>query len=256
MAKSEENKAIGPLRARIDEIDSQILELLNQRAGISLAVGRVKSGGEPVFKPFREKEVLERLCRENPGPLPEKHLRAIYREVLSSSRRLQRPERVVYLGPEGTFSYFAGIEYLGHSAELTPRDGFEDIFRAVADGEAEMGVIPLENSLQGTVGQAADLFMRYPVFIQAEIFCRISHSLLSSAKVLSEVREVHSHPKALEQCGEWLKNNLPGRPLMPAASTARAAELAAGNPGAAAIGSHRLGGMFGLNVLAEHLEDL
>lgn len=150
--------ALTALREEIDRLDDGIVDLLNRRASISIGVGRTKKGSaETVFKPFREKEVMDRLAKRNPGPLPESHLHAIYREIMSSSRRLQRPERVVYLGPEGTFSYFAGLEYMGRSAELTPKANFEEIFRAVADGEAELGVIPLENSLQGT----SICFLRY-----------------------------------------------------------------------------------------------
>jgi len=245
------------LRERIDALDDEIVGLLNRRAGISLSVGRCKAGAaEPVFKPFREKEVLARLVAANPGPLPERHLIAIYREILSSSRTLQRPERVVYLGPEGTFTYFAAAEHLGHSAELSPKKTLEEVFRAVAEGEAELGVIPLENSLQGTVGQSVDLFMRHPVHIQAEIYMRISHALLGRAASLEAVREVRSHPKALDQCEEWLARNLPGRPLLPSDSTAAAAKVAADDPEVAAVGHSALATMFGLNILAERIEDL
>lgn len=245
------------LRAEIDGIDDRILQLLNERAAISLAVGRAKADSvETVFKPFREKEVLDRLTRTNPGPLPENHLYAIYREIMSSSRRLQRPERVVYLGPEGTFSYFAGLEYMGRSADLTPKANFEEVFRAVSDGEAELGVIPLENSLQGTVGQVVDLFMLFPVFIHAELFSRITHCLMGKAKDPAEVKEIHSHPQPLDQCAQWLKNNMPGRTLIPENSTAAAAEIAARlGPKVAMVGHVRLADRYGLNVLAAHIED-
>ncbi|HBR05807.1 MAG TPA: chorismate mutase [Desulfovibrio sp.] len=245
------------LRKNIDSLDDQILDLLNQRAAISVAVGRTKADSvETVFKPFREKEVLDRLIAHNAGPLPENHLRAIYREIMSSSRRLQRPERVVYLGPEGTFSYFAGLEYMGRSAELSPRATFEDIFRAVSDGEAELGVIPLENSLQGTVGQVVDLFMLFPVFIHAELFSRITHCLMGKAGTVAEVREIHSHPQPLDQCAHWLKNNMPGRVLVPEGSTAAAAAVAAQRgPEVATVGHVRLADRYGLNILAEHIED-
>jgi len=249
---------LGSLRAEIDRLDDGILDLLNRRAIISIGVGRAKKDSpDSVFKPFREKEVMDRLAKRNPGPLPDSHLHAIYREIMSSSRRLQRPERVVYLGPEGTFSYFAGLEYMGRSAELAPKANFEDIFRAVADGEAELGVIPLENSLQGTVGQVVDLFMLFPVYVQAELFCRITHCLMGKAKTQAEVKEVHSHPQPLDQCSDWLKNNLPGRTLVPSSSTAAAAEIAAARgPEVATIGHISLAERYGLNILAAHIEDL
>ncbi|WP_172677165.1 prephenate dehydratase domain-containing protein, partial [Salidesulfovibrio brasiliensis] len=193
------------LRERIDELDKELIRALNARAEVSLDVGRWKARRhEPIFAPFREQEVMNRLAHGNPGPLPEKHLRAIYREIMSSSRRLQRPERTVYLGPEGTFSHIAALTHMGHSQHLTPKENFEDIFRAVADEGAELGVVPLENSLEGTVGQVVDLFMKYPVYIQSELYIRISHSLMSKADGLQAIREVHSHPQPLEQCRDWL----------------------------------------------------
>jgi len=249
------------VRDEIDALDESILQLLNQRASLSLEVGRIKAGSSDiVFKPFREKEVMQHLLQKNAGPLPPEHLRAIYREVFSSSRSLQRPQKVAYLGPEGTFSYFAGVEFLGRSVELTPMPDLNAVFRAVHGKEAELGVIPLENSLQGTVGQALDLFLSHPVFIHSEIFYRINHSLLSTAATLSEVRTVYSHPQPLAQCGAWLRNNLPTARIIPTESTAAAARRLAESrdqeQGAAAIGHKGLGAMLDLNVLAQGIEDL
>ncbi len=260
---SKDRKArLDTLRERIDDLDGRILDLLNQRAEVSLEVGRLKAGDkkqgsrEAIFKPNREKYVITRLQVLNPGPLPERHLYAIYREIMSSSRRLQRPERVVYLGPEGTFSYFAGIEFMGHSAELTPKPHLEEIFRAVSDGESELGIVPLENSLHGTVGQAADLFLRYPVHVHAEVYLRISHALMSREASLSAIKTVYSHSQPLGQCADWLQTNLPQAERIPVASTAAAARTAADEPGAAVVGHVRLAQMFGLSVMAEHVEDL
>lgn len=245
------------LRGRIDELDRMIVDLLNKRAGVSLEVGRIKAGGEePVFRPFREKEVLDRLESMNPGPLPPQHLRAIYREIMSSSRRLQRPDRVVYLGPEGTFTHFAAQMHLGQSSELVPAANIEEIFQAVSVGDAALGVIPLENSQKGTVGQTVDLFMQYPVFVQAEIYSPISHCLLGNAARLKEITEVRSHPKALEQCAAWLKAHLPQARLVPDNSTAAAAQGASENATVAAVGHVGLARRYGLTVLARRLEDL
>ena len=194
----ESTERLKVLRDKIDEIDERLVALLNARATVSVEVGTLKAGAtEPVFKPFREKEVLDKLKKRNSGPMPDGHLEAIYREIISSSRRLQRPDRVVYLGPEGTFSFFAGLEYLGHQADMVPKEDFEGVFKSVALGEAELGVIPLENSLQGTVGQVVDLFMLFLVFIQAELFSRITHCLMGKAANTGEVREIHSHPQPL-----------------------------------------------------------
>ena len=248
---------IKDLREAINGLDEQILEALNKRAGLSLEIGRLKSGSrEEVFKPFREKDVLQRLQTVNQGPLPNEHLQAIYREILSSSRALQRPQRVVYLGPEGTFSYFAGLHALGRAADFQARDRLEDVFRSVRNREAELGIIPLENSLQGSVGQSLDLFQRYEVFIQAEVFCRISHALLTSARSFREIGVVYSHPQALQQCTIWLATHLPRAQVIPSQSTAAAAGGIKDKPGEAAIAHFDLAALLGLNVLASGIEDL
>jgi len=244
------------LRQGIDAIDQDLLRLLNQRAGLSLEVGRLKKDEQDIiFKPFREKELMTSLVAANPGPLPEDHLRTIYREILSSSRRLQRPQTIVYLGPEGTFSYFAGVEYLGHSGEFRPKNTLHDVFTAIMTKEAELGVIPLENSLQGTVGQSLDLFLQFEVHVQAEIYCKISHALLSQARQLAEVQRVYSHPQALEQCSAWLRAHLPMARVVPTESTAAAARRVLDEPGSASIGHVRLGRMLGLTPLAQRIED-
>ncbi len=255
--KKDVEQQLSNIRARIDETDRQILFYLNQRAKLCKEVGKIKSDAKDVvFKPSREKEIQQRLIRENPGPLPEDHLLTIYREILSSSRRLQRPQEIVYLGPEGTFSYLAGVEYLGHSAYFRPCKNLTEVFHAVAVKDAELGIIPLENSLQGTVGQSLDLFLKYPVYVQAEIFCKISHSLLSDETALSSVKTVYSHPQALEQCAGWLRTHLPDSQVVPMESTAAAAKTVAGNPHSAAIGHTKLSEMLGLNVLSRNIEDL
>ncbi|WP_045221747.1 prephenate dehydratase [Desulfonatronum thioautotrophicum] len=252
----ESQARMAALRREIDAIDQQLLAILNSRAALSLEVGRLKQDQRDIiFKPFREKELLASLTAANPGPLPEEHLRSIYREILSSSRRLQRPQNIVYLGPEGTFSYFAGVEYLGHSAEFQPKPTLYEVFQAVVLREAELGVIPLENSLQGTVGQSLDLFLQFEVHVQAEIYCKISHALLSTARQLADVTKVYSHPQALEQCSTWLRSHLPTARIVPAESTAAAARRVLEEPDSAAIGHVRLGRMLGLTALARRIED-
>jgi chorismate mutase/prephenate dehydratase len=251
---------LSEVRVEIDAIDRDIVRLLNERAGLSLEVGRIKAASKDlIFKPFREKEVMEKLVAASVGPLPHEHLRSVYREIISSSRSLQRPQLVAYLGPEGTFSYFAGVEFLGHTVHFQPKQDIQGVFQAVASREVELGVIPLENSLQGTVGQSLDFFLRYEVFIQSEIFCRISHSLLGKVEDLSQVLSVYSHPQPLAQCGAWLRTHLPQARIIPMESTAAAARRVANLPldeGAAALGHRRLADMLGLNILATAVEDM
>ncbi|WP_029460427.1 prephenate dehydratase [Solidesulfovibrio alcoholivorans] len=250
-------EALLELRHGIDAVDDEILALLSRRAALSIEVGRRKDGRQSaVFKPFREQEVLARLAAANPGPLPEAHLLSIYREILSSSRRLQRPERVAYLGPEGTFSHLAAMAALGHSPDFLPQTTIPDVFAAVAARRADLGIVPMENSLQGTVGQSLDNFQIHDVFIQAEISCRVSHSLLSTENDLAAVTTVYSHPQPLAQCSGWLRAHLPHAKIVPTDSTAAAAARVAGEPHAAAIGHVRLAAMHTLRVLASPIEDL
>ena len=247
---------LAAIRAEIDGVDRNLLALLNQRAALSREVGRIKAADPDgaVFKPLREHEVLDRLVADNGGPLPDEHLRSIWREIFSSSRALQRPQNVAYLGPEGTFSYFAGVEYLGRAARFRPCNDLAQVFEEVSDGACDLGVVPLENSLQGTVGVSFDLFLRHEVFIQAELFSRISHCLLSNAASLAEVTTIYSHAQPLAQCAGWLRAHLPTAALVPVESTAAAAHRAA-EPGAAAIGNGRLAAMTGLGILASRIED-
>lgn len=256
MGEQEAATRLKAIRGEIDRIDSELLRLFNERAELSLEVGQIKAGEKSaIFKPLRERDMLDNLARANPGPLPEEHLRSIWREILSSSRALQRPQNVAYLGPEGTFSYFAGLEYLGHSARFHPCKDIEQIFEKIASGECDLGVVPLENSLQGTVGVSFDLFLRHDAVIEAELYSRVSHSLLSNAPSLAEIEMVYSHPQPLAQCGAWLRTHLPNATLSPVESTAAAAKRAAENPRAAAIGHRKLGPLNGLEIMARGIED-
>ena len=243
-------------RVAIDALDSDILTLLNRRAGYSIAVGRFKAGsGAPIFRPGREQALMEKLLSANPGPLPAEHLRAVYREILSSSRALQLPLRIAYLGPEGTFSHMATLEYFGESLIYQPKGHLADIFEAVGNGACELGVIPLENSLNGAVGQSLDLFATHDVHVQAEWFSRIRHSLMSRERSLAAIKTVYSHPQALGQCAAWLRQHLPNARQLSLESTAAAAHRALEEPGSAAIGHAGIAPRLGLAVLEQGIED-
>lgn len=250
------NERLHEIRDEIDGIDRKLLNLLNERASRSLEVGKIKAEDRTqIFKPIRERELLEKLSSLNDGPLPEKHMISIWREILSSSRALQRPQNVAYLGPEGTFSYFAGLEYLGHAANFMPCKDIAQIFEEVNNGHCELGVVPLENSLQGTVGVSFDLFLKYDVKIEAELYSRISHCLLSDVAALADIKVVFSHPQPLAQCQSWLRSHLPNAALVPVESTAAAAARAAQDPTSAAIGNGKLATMYNLGILNRHIED-
>ena len=257
METSERSSRLQNIRKEIDAIDREILDLLNKRASCSLEAGTLKAGeGSPVFRPGREELLMETLLDKNEGPLPGTHLRAIYREILSSSRALQHPVKVAFLGPEGTFSHMAGLEFFGTSMDYWPMPRFDDIFEAVENRDSALGVIPLENSLHGTIVQSIDLFAAHDVYIKAEWFSRISHSLMSREKSLGDIKTVYSHPQPLGQCAEWLRANLPHARLVSVDSTAAAAHTVLGEANAAAIGHGNLAPRLGLSVLARSIEDL
>ena len=249
--------ALADLRDAISAVDGQILDLLNRRASLSLAVGKAKIGNKDdvVFRPGREAELLRELAASNPGPLPEDHLRAIYREIISSSRYLQRPQCVAFLGPEGTFSHIAGLELLGSLASFHPQMNLSQVFSAVEEEDCDIGIVPLENSLQGSVGQSFDLFSRHSLHIRAETFLRIRHSLLSPERELAAIHTVYSHPQPLAQCAFWLQSNLPRARVVPMESTAAAAHYVTKEPGAAAIAHMALADTLNLHVLAHSVED-
>lgn len=249
------------LRVAIEQLDFEMLVMLNRRAELSLQVAETKRQGGPgvaVLQPRRESYLLDMLMAQNKaigGPLPTVHMLHIWREIFSSSRALQQPAQVAFLGPEGTFSHMAALESLGHSVELMPLDSFHAVFHAVHDHRANIGIVPLENTLQGSVGQNFDLFAEYRVQIVAEHYSRITHSLMSLEADLCVVRRVYSHPQPLGQCAAWLRSHLPGVPLVTMESTAAAARRVLDEPGAAAIAHPALAAMLGLRILAGPLED-
>ena len=255
MAEPFQIPGLAKLREEIDEVDSALLTLLNRRAGLSLAVGQAKRQvGGKVFDPAREALLLERLAGRNEGPLKAEHVTSIWRAILSASRSLQKNCSVAYLGPEGTFSYFAAVDFMGEAMEFTPCRDFNEIFRGIMLKQFDFGVIPLENSIHGTIAQSFDLFSEHEVSIQAEFYSRIANSLLSRETSLDEVTIVYSHPQPLGQCASWLRAHLPTAGLVPVESTAAAARRAV-DPGTAAIGNGKLAAMTGLGILARRIED-
>lgn len=244
------------LRDRIDRIDDQILDLLNQRAGFVIEVGRTKTGSQSDFYvPSREQEIYRRLTGNNPGPFPEDGVRRVFREIISASLSLEEPMKVAFLGPLATFTHVATMQQFGLSAQLVPQKSIPAVFDEVLRGRAHYGVVPVENSNEGIVSHTLDMFMDSDLKINAEILLEISHDLLSRSGELSQVRKVVSHPQALAQCRAWLEENLPDLPLVDVASTALAAQLVAEDETAAAIASEQAGNLYGLKVVKRKIED-
>lgn len=243
-------------RSRINDLDNQILELLTQRAEAALQIGALKRRQEaPSYAPEREAAILLRLTALNGGPLPADAIAAIWREILSGCRALERPLTVAYLGPQATFTHQAALERFGSSAAFHPARSIGDVFDAVERADAEFGVVPVENSTEGAVNVTLDRLIDSEVLICGEVYLEIGQHLLSRAADLSEVKRVVSHPQALAQCRGWLAQHLPDVALDEAVSTASAAELAAAEPTVAAIASGLAARLYGVPVLKARVED-
>lgn len=257
LTESLERGKLRLLRECIDSTDEALLALLNRRAAYSLEIGKIKAGaGSPVFRPAREEQILKKLQEANRGPLRDEHLRAIYREILSASRALQETPKVAFLGPEGTFSHMACLEHLGHALSYAPMPHLKDVFAAVENRECALGAVPLENSVNGSVGATLDLFAEHEVYVQAEWFSRIRLSLVSREASCDAVRVVYSHAQPLGQSAAWLREHCPAAEQVSLESTALAARRAAQEPGSAAVGHAGLAERLGLKVLASGIEDV
>ncbi len=243
------------LRKQIDKLDHQIVELLNQRAEVVVSVGKTKRGdGTPIYAPDREQAVLKRLAELNHGPLPQKTLQAIYRELMSGSFALEKPLRIGFLGPEGSFSHLASMRKFGASVEHLPLPDIRGVFGEVIRGHCDLGLVPIENSLGGGVIDTMDCFVDGGVHIIAEVLVEIHHNLLANCPP-EEIKLVASKPEVFAQCRNWLSTGLSGVELVPVASSSRAAEMAANESNLAAIGSQLAAELYGLKVVFANIED-
>ncbi len=243
------------LRAQIDTLDEQIVKLLNDRANVVVQVGQVKNAqNAPVYAPDREHKILERIQQLNEGPLPNRCLVAIYRELMSGSFALERRLRVGCLGPEGSFSHVAASSKFGASAEYLTLPDIRSVFDHVARRHIEVGVVPIENSIGGGVIDTLDAFLEMPVQICTEIRLAIHHNLLAKCP-LEEVKKVYSRPEVFAQCRNWLSGTFERVDVIPVASSAKAAELAAKEENCAAIASIMAAELHALNILCENIED-
>jgi chorismate mutase/prephenate dehydratase len=256
---SNNNKINGDLerlRNEIDSIDRYILELLNKRANIAIEIAKIKRERNLKFhSPEREKQILDRIIELNKGPFPNDALRTIFREIISASLSLEEPLKVAYLGPEGTFTNLAALRHFGTSATYIPVDSIKAVFDSTLSGRVNYGVVPVENSNEGVVSYTLDMFMDYDLMIAAEVMLEVSHNLLSKSGDKSKVKRIYSHPQATAQCRIWLETNMPNIPILEAASTASAAELAAKDEEAAAVASELAAKIYDLKYIERHIED-
>ncbi len=244
---------LGELRQRIDALDNDMLRLLSERAQLAHRIGEIKHGN--IYRPEREAQVLKRIADTNPGPLPESAVRTIFREVMSACLALEQPLRIAYFGPAGTFTESAAKKHFGSAPTFTSYLTIDDVFRAVESGQADYGVVPVENSTEGSVGRTLDLMLTSPLMICGEVNLRIHQNLMTCAASLDGVKKLYSHAQSLAQCHEWLNRNVPNLPRVPVASNAEAARMAAQDPEACAIAGEAAARLYELNILAANIED-
>lgn len=243
-------------RQDIDAIDARILSLLGERLDAAAAIGRIKDKlGMAVFDPVREKTILDRIAAKGHRRLTPDAIRDIFTRIISAGRAVQGPLKVGFLGPDATFSHQAAISIFGNSAEFCPFGVFEDIFGSVEKGRCHQGVIPVENSLEGSVAGVWDLFNKFDLKICGEYYHRIRVSLMARDMDLNRIKKLYSHPMPFAQCRLWLKSHLPDVPFEPVESTSLAGKMAADDPNGAALGSRLLAETLGLELLREDIED-
>jgi chorismate mutase/prephenate dehydratase len=251
-------RALAEIRARIDEIDERLQSLLNERARLAQQVGESKkAGGKAVeyYRPEREAEVLRKVIARNTGPLKNEEMIRLFREIMSACLSLQEPLKVAYLGPEGTFSQQAVLKHFGHSVRALPVPTINEVFEEVQAGHADFGVVPIENSTEGTVNNTLDMFLNSPLKICGEVELRIHQHLMGRMRGLEGVLRVCSHQQSLAQCRHWLQAHLPNVERIPVNSNAEAARRARDEVGTAAIAGETAAHVYELNILAQEIED-
>lgn len=243
------------LRRRIDDVDKRLIDALSARAQVVVEIGRVKrSEGTPIYAPHREREVLDKAIRSNPGPLSARTIESIYRELMSGSFSLELPLRVGYLGPPGSFSHVAATRHFGSSIEYDDLHEIDHVFEEVAAGRCHYGLAPYENSIGGGITDTLDAFQEHKVTVYAEALIEVAQTLLANCQP-NEIQRIYSKPQIFSQCRRWLGRQYPDAELVPMASSSTAVRHAADEPHAAAIGSRLAGTIYGVKPLFESIQD-
>jgi chorismate mutase/prephenate dehydratase len=249
------------IRERIDNVDAQLHALINERARLAQQVGVSKhASGHTVdfYRPEREAQVLRLALRRNQdesGPLRDEEILRLFREIMSACLAQQNALKIGYLGPEGTFTQQAVLKFFGHSVRPLPLTSVEEVFHEVESGSADFGVVPIENSTEGTVNNTLDMFLTSPLRICGEVELRIHQNLMGRMTMLGDVRRVCGHPQSLAQCRGWLQEHMPAVERVPVSSNAEGARRARDEDGTAAIAGAAAAEVYGLNLLVSEIED-
>ena len=250
------DERLAELRRSIDAVDAQIVELISRRAGFAREVGEVKKLVDaPVYRPEREAQIFAKLRSINPGPLPNASIEAVYREIISACRELERRMRVAYLGPAGTFSEQALYRHFGSGVEPIACPSIDEVFRATEAGSTDFGIVPVENSTEGAVNRSLDLFLQTPLRICGEVSVPVRHNLLTRSGSMDGVRRICAHAQALAQCVGWLDRSFPGIERVPVSSNAEGARLASVEEHTAAIAGDAAASRYGLEAVAGGIQD-
>jgi chorismate mutase/prephenate dehydratase len=243
------------IRKKIDKLDSELLRLLNERADLVHQVGEIKKkDGLEIYAPEREESLLQSLVAKSEGRLPEKSIRAIYREIMSAALALEENLKIAYLGPKGTWTHQAAVNKFGHSVSYAEQDSLSDVFDQVARKQADYGVVPIENSTEGAVNHTLDMFADSPLKICAQILLPIENALMANIP-REEITKLYSHPQVFGQCRDWIHKHFPAAELIEVSSTTRAAAIVTEEPGAAALGGKLAATLNGLTILEEAIQD-
>jgi chorismate mutase/prephenate dehydratase len=243
-------------RKAIDKLDEQLVRLLSERTRHVLAIGEIKhAAGEEIYAPHRERAVLDRVAKLNPGPMTDEQIRAIYREIMSSALALEKTLSIAYLGPEATFTHQAAVRRFGSSLRYVDQKTIADVFTEVQKGRADYGVVPVENSTEGVVTHTLDMFVDSDLKIVSQSILPIQYCLASIGGSVKNIKRLHVHPQALGQCRRWVQQNLPGVEILEASSNARSAELTALDNEAAAVTGYLAAEKYGLEILEQDIQD-
>lgn len=245
------------LRKRINEIDRQLIDILNERTEVVQQIGRYKyEQGMSFYAPHREQEVFKKITEMNEGPMPDHALHAIYREIMSSSLHLEKPLRISYLGPEASYTNQAAMKKFGSSLRYSSQPTIEEVFLEVSRGKADYGVVPIENSMEGAVYHTLDMFATSDLKICAQIIMPITHHLLSRADRLEDIETVYAHTQVVAQCRKWLDKHVPGVFIEEAQDGIHAAQKATREKNFAAIANILAADTYELDVMGDNIQSV
>ena len=259
MSDAGDKTDLGQVRIRIDSIDRDLQSLINERAKLAQKVGVAKRGADDnatFYRADREAEVLRQVLARNEGPLRDEEIVRLFREIMSACLAQQEPLKIGYLGPAGTFTQTAALKHFGHSVRDLPFATIDEVFQEVESGHADFGVVPIENSTEGTVNNTLDMFLLSPLKVCGEIELRIEQHLLGGENdTLQNIERVCAHQQSLAQCRQWLREFLPHAELMSVSSNAEGTRRARDEQGTAAVAGQSAADVYGLKLLVDNIED-